>query len=159
MSDFQTVWNLNTNRADWLINTAGLATNDDLATAVIISLFTDSLADADDALPTTEPLGSLGRRGWWGDAQIGGAQPKSEDRLGSRLWLLAREKLTEATRLKAIAYAKESLAWMVTAKVASAIEVSAFIVPVDRLDMLITVRRPDGRIDEIAYSWAWQGVA
>lgn len=58
---------------------------DGLDTAVIISLFTDRRALEDDATPDfTE-----NRRGWWGDTYDAQQRP-----IGSRLWLLSREKQT-----------------------------------------------------------------
>ena len=86
-----------------------LALEDSLESAVIISLLTDHRADEDDVLPTipqtTTPI-PADRRGWAGDV-FGGP------RIGSRLWLLRREKQTEETRRRALAYAKEALQWLI----------------------------------------------
>ena len=49
--------------ADLSILGGDLATDDGLRTAVIISLFTDARARADDPLPEAD----ADRRGWWGD--------------------------------------------------------------------------------------------
>lgn len=78
----------------------GLQRDDGLGTAILISLFTDRRVTADEA--------EGDRRGWIGDAlsEIEG------DRIGSRLWLLKREKATEDTRQRAIEYSAEALAWM-----------------------------------------------
>jgi phage gp46-like protein len=57
-----------------------LANGDDFQTAAIISLFTDRVARADD------PYEDNDRRGWWGFNE--------QNQLGSRLWLIRREKLT-----------------------------------------------------------------
>ena len=68
---------------------------------MLISLFTDRLAAADDVIPDN----TNDRRGWWGDL--------GEDFLiGSRLWLLARAKLTSDVPLKCKDYITEALAWM-----------------------------------------------
>lgn len=71
-----------------------LVAENTLRTAVILSLFLDRRADDDDVLPN----GSNDRRGWWADTVapmteygIGGGLA-SGDRIGSRLWLLSREK-------------------------------------------------------------------
>src|ERR1700750_2247663 len=73
---------------DWLLLADG--TLDDtqaLATAIIVALGTDALADKDDILPDPD---STDRCGWWGnlDADLiwGGWD------IGSKLWLLRRSK-------------------------------------------------------------------
>lgn len=86
-----------------------LATEDGLRTAVIISLFTDRRAEADDEIPD----GSDDRRGWW-------AGP-----IGSRLWLLARTKETPDTLARARAYAIEALQWLIDDGVATTVDVTA----------------------------------
>lgn len=86
-----------------------LAKEDGLRTAVIISLFSDRRAEADDEIPD----GSDDRRGWWAGS------------IGSRLWLLARAKETPDTLARARAYAIESLQWLIDDGVATAVEVTA----------------------------------
>lgn len=94
-----------------------IARDASLQSAVILSLFLDARAAADDALPA----GTSDRRGWLGDA----LSPRSGDRFGSRLWLLAREKQTEETRLRAEEYAAEALAWLIEDGLAETVEVAA----------------------------------
>ena len=86
------------------------------ASALLLSLGTDRRAHADDTLPDAyddlnpaAPAGLLGRRGWCGDAL-----DRQARRIGSRLWLLNREKATEATRRKAEAIIAEAVAWLRT---------------------------------------------
>lgn len=86
-----------------------LATEDGLRTAVIVSLFTDRRAEADDEIPD----GGDDRRGWWADS------------IGSRLWLLARAKETPDTLARARAYAIEALQWLIDDGVATAVDVTA----------------------------------
>jgi phage gp46-like protein len=83
------------------------------ATPGLISLLCDRRARPDDPLPLPsapllEPDRLAPRRGWCGDAL-----DRAGQRIGSRLWLLARAKETEATRRRAEAYAREALAWAV----------------------------------------------
>ena len=75
-------WNDGVGAADLAVNASGaLAEDDGLQTAVVLSLFLDARARPDD--------GAEGhRRGWVGVAFT------PEDRVGSRLWLLKREKHT-----------------------------------------------------------------
>jgi len=83
-----------------------LLTDDSLLTAVIISLFTDRQADPGDELPA----GGNDRKGWWGDTTL----PGGKDKIGSRLWLLKREKQLPSVLARAKEYAEEALAWLVT---------------------------------------------
>ncbi|MEE1920313.1 phage GP46 family protein, partial [Pseudomonas asiatica] len=59
-----------------------------LIRTVVISLFTWRRAGPDDPVDDEE------RYGWWGDSF-----PRvADDRIGSRLWLLRRVKLTDRTQ-------------------------------------------------------------
>jgi phage gp46-like protein len=86
-----------------------------LVRAVVISLFTWRRSNPDDVLPGDQ------RMGWWGDS----FPPSDNDRIGSRLWLLSRAKVTEETRLGAIEYAQEALQWLVDDGIARRITVEA----------------------------------
>ncbi|MCV5591620.1 phage GP46 family protein, partial [Escherichia coli] len=81
------------------MGTGDIVCGNDLQTAILISLFTDRLADASDETDDGN------RRGWWGDLE-------QDYRVGSRLWLLRRQKLTTQVALKAEAYAREALQWL-----------------------------------------------
>ena len=148
MSDTTTVWSIALAGGDWQIANLQLAAGDDLQTAVIISLFSDRVAQPDDAIPdsTGNP------RGWWGDA--GETVP-----IGSRLWLLDRSKLTQATANAAIGYAKEALQWLIDDGVASAVSVSAEITRPNMLGLLVEITRPDGTTAAMNFAWVWSGVA
>lgn len=95
-----------------------LLTDDSLLTAVIISLFTDRQAEPGDELPA----GGSDRRGWWADATL----PGGKDKIGSRLWLLKREKQLPSVLARIKEYAEEALAWLVTDGHVQAIRVSAY---------------------------------
>ena len=85
---------LNTEHGDFdlVIEDGDLLGDDGLMTAVTISVFTDRLARDDDPLPESMPGQVSDRQGWWGDLMRldGRAAP-----IGSRLWLLNREKETQ----------------------------------------------------------------
>lgn len=66
--------------------------DDGLMTAVIISLFTDARAHDDDPLPDERVGVSSDRRGWWGDCLPDAQGEQTLESIGSRLWLLWREK-------------------------------------------------------------------
>ncbi|MBN2140672.1 MAG: phage GP46 family protein [Desulfovibrionaceae bacterium] len=93
-----------------------LAVDAELFSAVVVSLFTDRLAERSDELPA----GETSRRGWWADATLPG-----DRRYGSRLWLLRREKQTAVVLARAKQYAEEALAWMLEDGLAESVEVSA----------------------------------
>lgn len=111
------------------------ASDDGLRTAVIISLFTDRRAEADDELPD----GGTDRRGSWDDPT-----------LGSRLWLLGREKQTQRTLERAREYAEEALAWLVEDGIARAVTVSAEWVRTGVLGLRVVIERAvGGRFEEM----------
>jgi phage gp46-like protein len=150
--DISTFWRPDEARGDWALAGADLARDSDLATAVIISLFTDRRADVDDVIPD----GSGDRRGWWADAFR--ARP-----IGSKLWLLERAKKTEATRLAALDYVEQALAWLVedgvAADVAVDVQWQAGRAPQGFLGVTVAITRPDARVVAFNYAWAWQGVS
>lgn len=120
----------------------GLIKEDGLQSAVLISLLTDRRADPDDQLPDDDGRPKAipaDRRGWCGDAL-------SDDRIGSRLWLLVREKQTEETRQRAIFYAKEALQWLIEDGLASEVAIEAEWEGIGRLNMLITIYLIDGEV-------------
>lgn len=83
--------------------------DDGLQTPITVSLFTDRVAWADDPLPEYLPGQFSDRRGWWGDL----ARPDGRDRpIGSRLWLLFREKELAEVVARAEDYVKECLSWL-----------------------------------------------
>jgi phage gp46-like protein len=96
-------------RFDAAIERGDGAVDRTLATPMVVAMFSDRRARPDDALPLAgtflTPSTMNPRRGWPGDALDGEGR-----RLGSLLWLLDREKQTEQTRLRAIAYVRDALA-------------------------------------------------
>jgi phage gp46-like protein len=103
--------------------TGALADDNGLTTAVLLSLFIDRRAEADDQLP--EPAGLDARRGWVGDAIALGQTTGLGDRIGSRLWLLHRAKQTDETLRQAEDYAREALDWLVTDGLAAEVAIAA----------------------------------
>lgn len=123
------------NRFDLGIESGDLATEQGLRSAVIVSLFTDRRAAADDELPA----GDGDRRGWWADAwpEIDG------DLIGSRLWLLRRSKQIADVPSKAQEYAEEALAWMIDDGIATAIAVEAEQVDTGLLGIRVEITLPN----------------
>ncbi|WP_227728715.1 phage GP46 family protein [Yersinia proxima] len=142
-TDIKTVWEVDTLLGDWQTGGGGLLDGNDLETAILISLFTDRLARADDAIDSDD------RRGWWGDTG-------SEYPIGSRLWLLRREKLTTKVALKAEDYAAEALAWLIDDGVVTAISANAQIIYPNRLNLLISYQQPAKTQASVKFSWVWE---
>jgi phage gp46-like protein len=135
---------------DWSFVAPDLETDDGPHTAVLLSLFTDALAHDDDVLPDIDQQGS--RRGWWADTDA------PEGPLGSRLWLLVREKETEDVRLRAEFYAREALQWMIDDEFADRIDVTATWAERGRLDLHIQIHREERLIFSRPYPLIWQTV-
>lgn len=98
-----------------------LRCEDTLATAIIISLFTDARADDDDLLP----YGSTERRGWLGAHYIQGGAVDPADAWGNKLWLLYVSKHAESILELARFTARESLQWLLREGIASRVQVDA----------------------------------
>lgn len=129
-----------------------LARDNSLGTAVIVSLLTDRRAEADDVLPDSDNIQTplpADRRGWAGDAL-------NTRRIGSRLWLLTREKQTEETRARAIEYAREALQWLVEEGHARSVHVDAEwrAGARGRLDLSILIQLPKGGTFQTGVTYA-----
>lgn len=147
MTDIRTVFIDFDHGADLALEQFALAADDGLETAVILSLFTDARASDDDSLP----FGESDRRGWWADA----FPSVDRDRIGSRLWLLRREKQTQDTLNRAREYAEEALAWLIADGVARSVEVESFIVRNGVLGLSVVIQRPDASIARFRYETLW----
>lgn len=145
--DLALAWSNTTGDADLsvLAYASDLASDRGLLTAALLSLFTDRRANDDDAPPSGDVLD---RRGWWADqfAAVAG------DKMGSRLWLLARSILTNETVLLATQYVNEALQWMLDDKVVGAIDVTVTRMN-DGLLIAGALSRP-GR-DPVAFRFAY----
>ena len=112
---------------DW--NLLGDGTLDDtqaLATAVIVALGTNALADATELLPDPD---STDRAGWWGDYDadtIWNAWP-----IGAKLWLLRRSAIESvasrqgSTVARVLAYVRLAIQPFVDQQIASRFDASA----------------------------------
>lgn len=152
MSDIRTAWR--DLGGEWAVAGPSLAADDGLQTAIVLSLFTDRLAAEGDA--TVQPAA---RRGWWGDAY----PEVTGDRIGSRLWQLAREKQTTAVLARAELYAREALQWLVDDGVASAVTVAAEWVrgpgvEAGTLGLAISVARSAAPVVSFRFDTFWKGL-
>jgi len=130
-------------QSDLQVGTSGLLRDASLETAVIISLFSDARAANDDLLPDGRKGNDYraDRKGWAGDA----IAVVAGDALGSKLWLLSREKQTEETRRRAETMAKDSLLWLLEDGQATDIKIVASWIGrgVLSLDIKLTLANED----------------
>ncbi|WP_339506426.1 phage GP46 family protein [Pseudomonas sp. EA_15y_Pfl1_P102] len=117
-----------------------------LVRAVVISLFTWRRAATDDPLDDDE------RYGWWGDSYPSIA----DDRIGSRLWLLRRVKLTTDTRRDAEFYAREALRWLIEDEDVDDIEVLSEQAGINLLNLRVILTISTGARLEINSNQLWQ---
>lgn len=136
-----------TTTADFTVEAADVMPDDGLETAITVSLFTDRRAELGDVLPD----GETDRRGWLGDefAEVEG------DRIGSRLWLLAREKATQSTLDRARDYSLEALQWLLDDKVTDRLEVTTEYVTRDVMGIAVTLYRPKADPVEFRFHYTW----
>lgn len=121
-----------------------IKSDDGLETAVIISIFTDRRV-TDDDLPDLEES----KMGWWGDM----FSDIANDQIGSRLWLLKREKTTTETLRRSEDYIREALNWMLEDGVATNIEVNSAYNEFKHLIATIDILRPND--DETRFQVLW----
>lgn len=148
MSDTTTVWNVSRSRGDWVLDGAMLRAGSDLSTAILISVFTDRVANPDDVIPD----GSNDPRGWWGD--LGEAVP-----IGSRLWLLDRAKQNDDTLQRAYDYVTECLQWLLDDGVVAKFDILVEWTRDSMLGAQILAYRKDGTTETTAFTWAWKGIS
>lgn len=117
-----------------------------LVRAVVISLFTWRRAATDDPLDDDE------RYGWWGDSYPSIA----DDRIGSRLWLLRRVKLTAVTQRDAEFYAREALQWLIEDDDVDDIEIISEQAGANRLNLRVILTIRTGSRLEINSNQLWQ---
>lgn len=131
--------------ADVWIGCGDLVAGNELSTLVLISLFTDRRANADDKLPD-----GIDPRGWWSDAMDG-------SKIGSRLWLLERARNLPETLRLAKDYATEALQWLVKDGIAKKVLVTAVAVGncKNTLGLLVEITKPDGKSLKWKYRYAW----
>jgi phage gp46-like protein len=145
LADLALTWDVALGAGDLSLIDSDLASDRGLVTAVLLSLFTDRRAEADDQPPSGDPRD---RRGWCLD-QFG------VDLIGSRLWLLDRAKRTNESTLRATEYVREALQWMIDDRVVSAVEVSV-TATARGLTIEIGLQRPDRDAVSFRFAHTWE---
>lgn len=128
------------------LDSTDISNQESLTRAVIISLFTWRRANPDDIVEGQ-------KMGYWGDVA---EPPAANDKIGSRLWLLAREKIVNSTFNRAREYAKEALQWLIDDAVASRVDVVAERYGIDGLALICTIYRTDGKAVTLRFDNAWE---
>lgn len=118
--------------ADLAILSGDLELDQGLATAVLISLFSDGRAERAQVPPEERSV-----RGWWGDS--------AEDRYGSALWLYSRAKLTRATIEGVREAAAAALAWLRLEGIVERVDVIAERQATNTLALAVTLVRGKAR--------------
>ncbi len=113
MADAALSFNDTTKEYDIAISSGDIASGSDLENAVIISLFTWARASKNEVGENSPQFG------WWGDK----IDEDSNYKIGSKLYLLKREKITDETIALVKDYAKSALQWLVDDGVASSVDV------------------------------------
>lgn len=113
--------------------------------AAVVSLLTWRRAGPDD------PLDDAERYGWWGDSY----PSITNDRIGSRLYLLRRRSLTAQTERDAQTYAREALQWMLDDGRVTAVAITTER-GINRLNMRIVLTFRDGATLELFLDDLWQ---
>lgn len=93
-----------------------LVTDEGLESLCMILLFTDRRASPAEV----ERFRLADPRGWWAES----LREEGEEELGSRLWLLHRDKLTPDALVRARGYVEEALGHLVRVGIAAAVQVA-----------------------------------
>jgi phage gp46-like protein len=145
---------------DWLLLADGTLDNTQaLATAIMVALGTDRLAEPGDVLPDPD---DTDRRGWWGDLdaeEIWDGWP-----VGSRLWLLQRDKITGPgaqrgpTTVRVEHYIYEAIQPFLDRRIGSKLYVEATRHGDSRIDALVRIYRGPELEIELRYAILWDDV-
>lgn len=145
MTDLAFVWN--NGRGNITQDGTDMLTDDSLTSDVIISLYTDRRALDSDEIPG----GGTDRRGWWGDS----FRPRP---IGSRLWLLSREKTLQSVLDRAAEYALEALLWLKEAQRVKKISVVSSQPVAGWLQLDIELTLPDGAVMPYTFKSQFNGI-
>lgn len=127
-----------------------LAQDESIEPLVLFSLFTH--AEATEAEIAAAGLDR--QEGWWADATA--LRDPGRPRLGSKLWLLSRGKLSLDKMRLAEQYARESLAWLIDQGIAAEVVVAATRPRPDVLGLDITITRPTRLLPPFKKLWEFK---
>lgn len=145
---------------DWLIGPVDESGKGELADAVAVAFGTDRLADASDILPDPN---DDDRRGWWGD--LDASLLYDGWPIGSRLWLLAREKITDAAAKRGStigrieAYLREAMQPFIDRRIASRMQMNVTRTGIEQIDAQVTLYRGPAQIVDLRYTPLWDQIS
>lgn len=131
---------------DMVIENGDLKADNSMHTAALISLFSNRRVAFEQL-----PAGETDRQGWWADlvSEVEG------DQLGSRLWLLDRRKIINATLIEAQSYIQEAFDWAIVDGIAAKVEATVERVDNEGIKGVALLYKPDG--DNIPFKFLWDG--
>lgn len=141
---------------DWRVSDGIVDETQALATAIMVALGSDRLADVRDELPDNL---DNDRRGWWGDMDAEGIWGGWS--LGTRLWEMRRDAIRGvgyrfgATTVKAENFVREAMQPFITAGIISKYSVTVEQVTSERIDVLIVINRALAPAVNLRYSYLW----
>ena len=142
MTDLALAWNNLLGSGDIRVIGADLLAEEGIETAILISLFTDARVREDEL-----PSGHTWRRGWWGD----GVEDEP-DITGSKLWTLRRSKATPELLVRARAFCRQALQWMIMDGIAVAVNVNTNYSAPGVMQIFVEVVEPDRTRQEFQFT-------
>lgn len=130
------------NGPDLVLEGGDLALDLGISSAVLCSLFADRRAELEDDLPASE----TDPRGW--------CLEPTDDRWGSRLWLLERGKATTETVALARTAALQALAWLIEDGIAETVDARVELAKGGQILLEVDVQRGRAR----RWPALWEGV-
>lgn len=124
-----------------------LRTDFSLETPVLISIFTDVQASAQEI----KSAGLDRQQGWWADADS--LRATGVRKMGSKLWLLSRGKTTRETCKRVEQYVKESLQWLIDDGIVASVAVTATKAASGILNLSVSLYKPNKLIAPFQRLW------
>lgn len=120
------------NSGDISFSDKDLVSDESLKSVILMSVFTDRRVGKE--------------RGCWIDTYEG-------YQIGSRLWLIDREKKMDQVPLRANEYVIEALNWLKVEGVIKAVKVDSYLDGSNMLQIPISVTKPDGVVSKFDFVW------
>ncbi len=150
MTDIHLNWNSESFTADLSMQLGDIVTGREIETAVIMSIFTWRRANSDDELPE----GETSRQGWWADTYA----DVPNDKIGSRIWLARRRKMTQATQVFIYDCLVECLQWLIDDEIAVKIDIETERQGLSTLAIKIIIHEASGAETALRYSFIWEAM-
>ena len=140
-SDLKIKWDDLYGTGDIVFTGGDLERDEELTTAVLMSIYTDQRDDDSEFLDD--------RRGWWGDLTT------DADEIGSKVWRLQREKITQENLTSLKQYLEDCLAWMVEDGVANSVEAEVERADINKVYARIVISKGENEL-VIKFTDLWE---